>query len=73
MKTAAKSDLTKELEKILPEESPRVLPARPISTGYIVDVMANVRKIKANVKVEKTFGKLVHNLSSRRVQKRSGF
>ena len=64
MKTAAKSDLTKELEKYLPEESPRVLPARPISTGYIVDVMANVRKIKANVKEEKTFEKLVQNFLS---------
>ena len=50
MKTATKSDLTKELEKHLPEESPRVLPASPMQTGYIVDVMANVRKIKANVK-----------------------
>ena len=61
MKTATKSNLTKELEKHLPEESLRTLPATQVRTGNIVDVMANLKKIRANAKEVKTFVKFVHN------------
>ena len=61
MKTATKSNLTKELEKHLPEESLRTLPATPVRTGNIVEVMANLKKIRANAKEVKTFVKFVHN------------
>ena len=74
MKTATKRDLTKELEKHIPEESPRVSPARLISNGYIVYMMANVRIIKPNVTLVKTFGQLVHNvLALVQRESRSGF
>ena len=60
MKSATKSDLTKELEKHLLTESKKKL-FDTMNTVYLVDVMANIRKIRANAKETKTFGEFVHN------------
>ena len=43
--SATKSNVVQELEK---GKSPKELPPHCMKTGYIVDVMANVRKIKTN-------------------------
>jgi len=45
MISAAKSNIVQELEK---GKSPKELPPSCMKTGYIVDVMANVHKIKTN-------------------------
>ena len=61
MKSATKSDLTKELEKYLMTESHKKNPFDTMNTVYLIDVMANVRKIRANAKETKTFGEFVHS------------
>lgn len=49
MTKATKSRLVQELEKHLGEDCPKTtLMSDSVKTGYIVDVMANVRKIKKN-------------------------
>jgi len=45
MISATKSNIVQELEK---GKSPKELPPSCMKTGYIVDVMANVRRIKTN-------------------------
>jgi len=47
MTKATKSQIVQELEKHLGEDCPKTPPTSDSAkTGYIVDVMANVRKIK---------------------------
>lgn len=50
MKSATKSNLNKELEKQLLTESPRNITAAAINTIYLLDAMANLRKLSANAK-----------------------
>ena len=59
MISATKSDRVHELEKHLSEGSSKKVPTVPLKTGYIVDVMANVRKIKTGD--IKNFGKFADN------------
>ena len=61
MTSATKSDLTKELEKRLSTVNYKEPNADTMMTACLVDVMANVRKIKTKTRETKTFGEFVHN------------
>ena len=59
MISATKSDLVHKWKKHLSEGSSKKVPTDSLKTGYIVDVMANVRKIKTGD--IKNFGKFADN------------
>ena len=64
MKSANKSDLAKELERQHLGASLREPPVGLMPTTYLVDVMANLRKLRTNTRENKSFGVFVNDFLS---------